>query len=286
MQKRIGPTSDDRRARSTHARASASIARSPEVRSSDARRRGEHALAWPEPTSNMVDMPRGSGLRDCVHRPSLSRYPLSLSLSLTLPHPPRGSLSVSWVLRGICVVGDSSSPCVAARARIRASTALRCEFPHTPAVAHSHSLPLVPRSRDSLLLSFPRRKLIRHNHLGARARKTLKNLLFRSTTDRRMRALACTLSYLSPSLLSPRSCEHLSTLPFAQGCEMMTSSAFARVGAVHLDSVRSSPVHTNTHTDYLSESRHCYLTYSVFNGSTSFPEKGLGVCAKEEKRGN
>ena len=53
------------------------------------------------------------------------------------------------------------------------------------------------------------------------------------------------------------------------------------------------PVHTYTFAradrythrpdaDYPSESRLCYLTFSVFNGSASFPDKGLGVCAKEE----
>ena len=73
---RHAPTSADRSARSTLARASACLARSSESRSPDVRHpRGERAVAWPGFTSRSGDLRRTSRLRavECrAHRLSLS----------------------------------------------------------------------------------------------------------------------------------------------------------------------------------------------------------------------
>ena len=53
-QKRLAPSSDDCRARSTLAHASVCLARTPVLRSPDVGRpRGEHAVAWPGLTSSL-----------------------------------------------------------------------------------------------------------------------------------------------------------------------------------------------------------------------------------------
>ena len=89
--------------------------------------------------------------------------------------------------------------------------------------------------------------------------------------------------------------EHLSALSFAQGCEVVTSSDF-HIGASSLVTARSAYntrirtrvrvcLHADRYTprsdaDYSSESQLCYFSFVFFNGSASFPEKGLGIRAK------
>ena len=173
-----GPTSVDRRARSTLARASASLARSLELRSPDARRpRGEYALAWPGLTSTLGETQwrsrlRGVGCR--VHQLSLSRS-----------------------------FRESTRPAIAFRRLSLAASLARARTHYTERTRHT----LHPRSISSTHYRQPCRARAKL----ARAARLAKNFTL-LVDDRRKNesALSCTLSL---SFFY----EHHSALPFAQG---------------------------------------------------------------------
>ena len=132
-QKRLAPTSADRRARSTLAHTSACLNRTPVLRSPDERRpRGEHTVA-------RLDAAEVAAARSQLQRApavSLSKFSLSLSLSFAATAWLAASLSPSRALPEISSVGDGLSPSLVANL----TPALHhCTLAH-PTPVHSLSL--------------------------------------------------------------------------------------------------------------------------------------------------